>query len=87
MSETMEIPEEIRAAAYAIFDGDTFNLVDEVARALLAERLRTIEECAKVAEVWDIPREQRTDGTFDFHYVAGIDDAGEAIAAAIRSLK
>ncbi len=46
-----EIPKDIRKAAYTVVErGYSVGLIEAVAAALLAERNRTIERCAEIAD-------------------------------------
>lgn len=81
------VPNDIRETAKAVRANLCNDIVcvldrgcgclDAIAEALMAER----ERCAKIADMWG-PEEEYTHGD---HYASGLCDAGERIAAAIRS--
>lgn len=72
------IPDDIQEEARRVVErGYDEGLVEAVERALLAER----ERAARIAEDWQ-PEEEYLPGD---HYEAGLCDAGERIAAAIRA--
>jgi hypothetical protein len=80
------IPEDIRAAAEALVTesmanpGIWWSLSETIARAMYIERAR----CAKIADIWDPSDSEIAQYSHGSHYIAGLCDAGERIAASIR---
>jgi hypothetical protein len=91
MSETPDdIAKEAWNVAGHIYDPTASKAAHEyvaglIASALLAEREAQKERDAVIADFWETPPEERAQYSHGHHYVAGLDDAGERIAAAIRN--
>src|SRR6185369_11539388 len=60
-------------------------LIGIIAAALLAERNRTIEECAGIAERWEPSDDEVAEYPHGSHYIAGLCDGSDRVGAAIRS--
>ena len=79
-----EIPADILATAREVANKASLygyaHAVNEIGRAILAER----ERCADIASGWEPTGDEREQYAHGSHYIAGLDDAGDRIAAAIR---
>lgn len=77
----MSEPDDILAAAAEVVErGYNEGLMEAVVRALKAER----ERCAKIAEGWEPSDGEIAQYSHGSHYISGLEDAADRIAAAIR---